>query len=1008
VPFDWKELSDPPPIYRPAPFWAIDDKLEPDEIRRQVREMRQQGFGGGFFHSRVGLVTEYLSDEWFEAFGASLEQGRENGFLTWMYDEDLWPSGFAGGLVLDRDPDFAQRYLRISPHGAPLSDRARPIAWFALEFDDAGALTRFERRSEGECGDGCYVFYEELMPPTNRFGAQPYADLGNAEAMKVFIEMSYEAYRRRFGDEMGKHIPGCFTDEPAVNEPHDGCAWSKGLPDAVRSRHGYDLLDRLPLLFFRGPGYAKVRHQYRRTLNLLFVHAFSKQCYDWCEAAGIRLTGHYLAEDSLQSQLETGGATMPHYEYEQMPGIDFLCLRHNHELTLKQVSSAARQLGRKQVLSELFGVTGQQCTFEDQKWIGDYHLVMGVTFFCQHLFLYSMRGERKRDYPPTISYQNAYWPYYGRLNNYFSRIGYALSQGEAVAHILVLHPIGSAYAAFSARHGGRPGLPATDNSEVEALDEELLRLLQSLMQLHRDFDFGDEEIMERHASVKGAKLNLGQMTYGVVIVPPSISWRSTTFELLKRFAARGKVIFVEPVPTMVDAEESKELARLLKRKNVTVVGNHRGELEAALQKVHVRDASLMHGHGEAPALLYMHRIVNGKDVYFIANTDRHATIPTRARLRGKGAVVLYDAMADERRVVPSRQDGDCVVCDLLLPPVGACLLIVGGNARGLREQVWPGEATGVIPLSNTWQHQRVGPNVLTLDIASVEADGVDPGARVVYRVRRDLHDAMGFARLHDLQPWRVIQQGVKTDSGKRVRLRFEFESEIDGGGRDLAVVIEQGMGNRLAVNGQPVSMETKAWQFDVHFRRIPIAEHVVRGTNAIEITYDSYDFLDMVEEVYLVGDFGVRMQTAAQPVLTDEPRALCTGNWVDQGYPFFGGRMLYRQELDLTKDPGCRYRLRLYRPSGSCFVVRVNGEEAGFLASEPWHVDITDALREGTNAIEVEVVSTIRNIFGPLHLRDYRRWIGPWEFVQDGNWEAPYHFHPYGILEGALIEVAER
>jgi hypothetical protein len=89
-------------------------------------------------------------------------------------------------------------------------------------------------------------------------------------------------------------------------------------------------------------------------------------------------------------------------------------------------------------------------------------------------------------------------------------------------------------------------------------------------------------------------------------------------------------------------------------------------------------------------------------------------------------------------------------------------------------------------------------------------------------------------------------------------------------------------------------------------------------------------------------------------------------------------------------------------------VVRVNGEEAGFLASQPWHADITDALREGTNTIEVEVVSTIRNIFGPLHLRDYRRWIGPWEFVQDGNWEAPYHFHPYGILEGALIELTER
>ncbi|MFQ6098113.1 MAG: hypothetical protein ACE5O2_10345, partial [Armatimonadota bacterium] len=619
--------------------------------------------------------------------------------------------------------------------------------------------------------------------------------------------------------------------------------------------------------------------------------------------------------------------------------------------------------------------------------------------------LYSMRGDRKRDYPPTISYHNPYWPYYGRLNDYFSRIGYALTQGKAVADILVLHPVGSAYALLSPGHGGQPGLPPPDNSRLAALDEDLLRLLQSLMQLHRDFDLGDEEIMAKHASVKGSRLNVGEMAYSVVVVPPSVTWRSTTLHLLKKFASRGKIIFVEPVPTMVDAEESREFARLLRRKNVVVVGNHKGEIEAALRKVHRRDVSLLHGHAEAPTVLYMHRIVKGKDVYFIANTDRESTIPVRARLKGRGAVVLYDAMTDERRLLPSRQEGEYVVCDVLLPPVGSCLLIVGGRSRGLREHVWPREASDTIPLANEWQHERIGPNAMTLDVASVEAEGVDPSARAVYKIRRDLHQAMGFSHLVGLQPWRVIHQGANTDSGKTVKVRFEFESEISGAGRDLAVVVEQGMGNRLTVNDHEVPMETGSWEFDVHFRRIPIAEHVVRGTNVLEITYDSYDFLDMVEEVYLVGDFGVRMHTPTQPVVTEEPKTLRSGNWVEQGYPFFGGRMLYRQRVDLPKEPNRRYRLSLAKPSGSCFVVRVNGKETGFLASQPWRADITDALRDGPNDIEIEVVSTIRNIFGPLHLRDYRRWIGPGEFVQDANWEPPYHFHPYGLLDGAAIEV---
>ena len=51
--------------YRPIPFWSWNDKLEEQELRRQVRWMKEQGFGGYFMHARSGLITEYLSDEWF-------------------------------------------------------------------------------------------------------------------------------------------------------------------------------------------------------------------------------------------------------------------------------------------------------------------------------------------------------------------------------------------------------------------------------------------------------------------------------------------------------------------------------------------------------------------------------------------------------------------------------------------------------------------------------------------------------------------------------------------------------------------------------------------------------------------------------------------------------------------------------------------------------------------------------------------------------------------------------
>ena len=43
--------------YRGAPFWAWNGKLEPDELRRQIRIMHRMGLGGFFMHSRVGLDT---------------------------------------------------------------------------------------------------------------------------------------------------------------------------------------------------------------------------------------------------------------------------------------------------------------------------------------------------------------------------------------------------------------------------------------------------------------------------------------------------------------------------------------------------------------------------------------------------------------------------------------------------------------------------------------------------------------------------------------------------------------------------------------------------------------------------------------------------------------------------------------------------------------------------------------------------------------------------------------
>ncbi len=95
------------PSYGSIPFWSWNDKLEESELRRQIRDMKELGMNGFFMHARGGLETEYLSDEWFDCINACVDEARKLGMEAWSYDENGWPSGFAGGELLKDKKNFA-------------------------------------------------------------------------------------------------------------------------------------------------------------------------------------------------------------------------------------------------------------------------------------------------------------------------------------------------------------------------------------------------------------------------------------------------------------------------------------------------------------------------------------------------------------------------------------------------------------------------------------------------------------------------------------------------------------------------------------------------------------------------------------------------------------------------------------------------------------------------------------------------------------------------------------
>ena len=106
-------FADPPAAYRSAPLWVWNDKMTREEIKRQLEDFKARGIGGAFIHPRPGLITPYLTDEWFSLCAYAVEVGKGLGLKIWIYDENSYPSGFAGGHVPAAIPDAARSGLRM-------------------------------------------------------------------------------------------------------------------------------------------------------------------------------------------------------------------------------------------------------------------------------------------------------------------------------------------------------------------------------------------------------------------------------------------------------------------------------------------------------------------------------------------------------------------------------------------------------------------------------------------------------------------------------------------------------------------------------------------------------------------------------------------------------------------------------------------------------------------------------------------------------------------------------
>ena len=915
-----------PKEYRPIPFWSWNEKLETEETREQIRQMDEAGIGGFFMHARGGLQTPYMGEEWFDNVEASVDEGHKRGMRPWAYDENGWPSGFGSGLVNGLGVEYQQKYLRIE---------SEPV-----------------HTETAICKSGEHYFYYDINPF--------YVDTLDKKVIAKFIEVAYKPYYEKYGTA----VEGFFTDEPQISR--SGIPWSFVFKEEYQARYEENLYEHLEELFLEIGDYKQTRVKFWKMVTELFSEAFMKQIYDQCQEWGMKLTGHLVLEESLHSQLVTNGACMPHYEYMDIPGMDWLGRNIWECLTPLQVSSVAEQMGQDSVLSETFALCGHNVSFAELKGIYEWQMVHGINLLCPHLEGYSNRGIRKRDYPPAMYIQQPWWKVYDKLVDALSREGMILSKGEKKVDVLLLHPQTTAWSLYN----------DTDKEPLDALNRRLLDVIRKLEQKHIVFHLGDEIMLERHGKVEDGKLVIGKQKYSYVIDTCCEVLLPRTKELLEMFTEEGgKLTTAEALPA---------------------------------------DDIIDH-----PEITYTRRYFDGFKVHYFVNTSAQEKTAS-FKVAGK-TIDIYtgelEAFAGQHTFEPwgslmvVEEDGavcvDSVVCAANAGEAAACKTSTNNSVGDAQTETF-------IQPSGTFTFAEKVVNSMTLDRCDYYFDGAlqekhgyvlnicERANKLERRVQihQDYHVMMHVVPKELYMACETPEKFTIKINGKTVEQKLEgYFRDKSFKKIDITAYVQQGM-NTISFDCDFVQSE----EFYENLRKSYIFE-----SEKNKLAYDME-----IEAIYLVGDFTVKTPGQWTPLerhavrycgsfeIEAPKQSIELKHMEQQGYPFFSGEIVLEGELDITGENPV---LQIERRGFNAVKVEIAGTEKWMLTNDK--LSMKDFGVQGKVKVRLTLINNLRNLLGPYHLKEGESmYVGPSKFFKEPcvwnrnpvvTWDDGYCFNQMGI-----------
>lgn len=578
---DWKKrFKEPPREYGVYPI--IHSRITNADTLAETH--KRQGFGGVV--GNLNYTPDFPDNT--AAWDAAVDGFRtyiDHDMTTWIYDEKGYPSGTAGGAVLEENPDFEAlgvlclKYWRElegpidyrldAPDGRLISVLLIPSdgaseAIDVTDTDNGRGTLRFTIPKgryfiwmfvERRLYDSTHVVHSHSEP-------RRYVDLFNPDATRAFIDTTYARYAEQLGDEFGKGVKAFFTDEPSLiawNIPEASyplLPWGKGFEEEFRARYGYDIGAALAAVCTAsGPNWICRRCDYWEMVADLLANNFFKVIGDWCEAHGTKLSGHLLEEEYIAAHVFNYGSYYRSAKELGYPGIDILgsaplFLMNQDKLPIARLAASfADVYGKDTCMSEASDMEERwariRLPLDWAKASMNWHYAQGVNQIHSYYTLEKYTDEELRSW-----------------NTYTARLGLALREGTRYSRAAILYPENAAWASFRPTEHARN---AGQDANMTQLDSSFKNASWALLKRQIDFDYIDERELI-NGEIENGVLKVLARRYECLVLPCAYVLNEASFEKIVAYIeAGGTVIAADRLPEFVreSGERSKHYLKLI-------------------------------------------------------------------------------------------------------------------------------------------------------------------------------------------------------------------------------------------------------------------------------------------------------------------------------------------------------------------------------------------------------------------------------------------------------------